>query len=152
MFKSILIPIDFSHDVKCFVPLLKKLDPKSVLLLNVIDNLEMSLYKELYLAMTASPLNNQKTSFKDSPIFQKNQEKLLLHKQYFKNNGFHVSTSIVQGVPYKQIVSKSKKEKVDLIVIPAWGKRLSLVKDVLLMGGTVTRVVRYSKIPVLVMK
>lgn len=152
MFKVILIPIDFSQKVTNFISLINKLSPQKIILLNIIDNLELSLYKELYMAMTSSALEEGKDSFKHTPIYKKNLNKLMEYKKSLYNKNYHVEGIIEQGIPFKKIIALSKKHKVGLILIPAYGKRLSLIKDVFMMGGTVTRVVRCSKIPVLVVK
>ncbi|MBU1078286.1 MAG: universal stress protein [Spirochaetes bacterium] len=152
MFKTILIPVDFSQKISRFTDLIRKLSPEKVILLNVIDNLELSLYRELFLAMTASHPENAKTSFKNTPIYKKNVKKMEEYKKTLHKKGYKVEGLIEQGVPYKKILSTGKKLHAGLIIIPSYGKRLSLVKDFLSFGGTVNRVVRHTKIPVMVIK
>ncbi len=152
MFKTVLIPIDFSQKMSHFTEVLKKISFEKIILLNVIENIEMSLYKDLYLAMTSSKLSTSKSHFKNTPIYVRNQERLIEYKNRLIHKGYPVKEFIEQGVPYKKILSTAKRNDVNLILIPAYGKRLSLVKDVFLLGGTVNRIVRHSEIPVLVIK
>ncbi len=155
MFDTVLIPVDFSQDIEKLNNILTKLDAKKILILNVIDKLEVSLYNELFSAMTSAPeTSNTPTeeNFKELPLYKKHTEKLDQYKLSLLKKGYSVETYIRYGVPYKKIVEFSEEMKVDLIIIPAVGKRLSLLKEVMMMGGTATRVLRLSKIPLLIIR
>ncbi len=155
MFNKILIPIDFSQDIDKLCKILSKIDTEKIILLNIIDKLELSLYNEIFSAMASAPPDTGVSNEKDlenTHIYKKNSEKLDTYKLNLLKRGYEVETYIKYGIPYKKITEFAKNQNIDLIIIPAIGKRLSLLKEVMLMGGTVTRVLRQSDIPVLIIR
>lgn len=64
-----------------------------------------------------------------------------------KKEGIPVSTIVAQGVPAEEILEYADKNHVDLIIISTHG-RSGIVRWA--MGGVADRVVRHSKVPVLV--
>ncbi len=151
MFKKILMPVDFSQDIEKLSKILRKIEAEEVILVHVIDETEISLYQEIISAMTSTPPPEKKEP-SDSILYKKSVEKIQDCEKKLADAGFKVKSIIEIGVPYKKVLEITEKNGVELIVIPAIGKRLSLLKEVLLLGGTATRIVRHSKVPVLIIK
>lgn len=64
-----------------------------------------------------------------------------------KESGLKVESAIVKGLDYQEIVSYAEKNKIDMIVIATHGRTGVLHT---LLGSVAEKVIRYSKVPVLV--
>ncbi len=76
---------------------------------------------------------------------QENLEKVV--KKLETESGLKVVASVVRGIDYQEIVDYAAGNKVDMIVIATHG-RTGLLHT--LIGSVAEKVIRYSKVPVLV--
>ena len=70
-------------------------------------------------------------------------------KKISKNRNIEIESSIRKGIDFEEIIKYSEKSKIDLIVIATHG-RTGLMHT--LLGSVAEKVIRLSKIPVLVSK
>lgn len=68
-------------------------------------------------------------------------------KKIKKNGDLEIISAIRKGIDYEEIIKYSKEKKIDVIVIATHG-RTGILHT--LLGSVAEKVIRYSKIPVLV--
>lgn len=68
-------------------------------------------------------------------------------KKIKKQGDFEIISTIRKGIDYEEIIKYSQEKKIDIIVIATHG-RTGILHT--LLGSVAEKVIRYSKIPVLV--
>jgi len=138
--KRILVPTDFSshstHAIDHAAIVAKQFDSE-VILIHVIESLPYSVTDTFNIVEHRRALETTAGSLLE------NLRKDLIEKD------LSVRTHLVTGTPYREILKKSGREKVDLIVMGTHGR--TGVKR-LLLGSVAEKVVRLSTCPVLTVR
>lgn len=151
MFDRILIPVDCAAETGEFTRVLKKLNPQNIVLFNAVDDKQLSLYREIYTVLTSFPLEDRK--FEHTELYKKHFKKLQALRLKLNSLGFpHVEIVIKRGTPHKKICEYALHHRIDLIILPSKGERVNVFKEIFLLGGTATRVLRSTRIPVLIIR
>ncbi len=140
--KNILVTTDFSNNSQVAFPkaiaLAKKFDA-SILLLHVIQPvITPSEY-----TWGVQPVELQKEHENNCQMALEKQI-----KQFFPSD-LKISSRLVHGIPFKEIIDISRQENIDLIVLSTHG--LSGLSHII-FGSTAEKVVRKSTCPVLVVR
>lgn len=139
-FKKILVPIDFSSysdQALNYAATISKKFNAQVILMHVIESLPYSVTDSLVLIDHKRALETTARSLLD------NWSKKLREKKVA------VTTFLVSGVAYHEIIKKARQEKVDLIVMGTHG-RTGL--EHLLLGSVAEKVLRLCACPVLTVR
>jgi len=142
--KKILIPIDFSEQAEYAAKVAAKIAVKTGCELHLLHMLELP-------DNIIDPSNYGNTDNSPTTLLymKKAQEKFeKLTKRYFLK-GIKVTKSVFFHKTFDGIISESKKQDVDLIVM---GSKGASGFNEILVGSNTEKVVRSSKIPVLVIK
>jgi nucleotide-binding universal stress UspA family protein len=139
--KSILLPTDFSNlslSAANFATSLAKQYKAEIHLMHVIEKTPPMMY--------IHSINPQIESFSS---YIEEDAKLGIEKiaERFKKEGVNIITALRKGLDYQEIVDYAEENKIDIIVIATHG-RTGILHT--LLGSVAEKVIRYSKIPVLV--
>ena len=140
-YKLILCPVDFSetsvHSLETGIELAKQLNAR-IHLVHVYQYPTFGIPE----ADLATPID---LSFQDDYL-QRLQHQLDNLVEKYSGTEFLIDSSLIEGVPYVEIIHTAEAKNADLIVIGTHGKtRLSHM----LLGSVAERVVRSSPVPVL---
>lgn len=140
MFKSILVPVDFSAPSRAaFVYALRMAEcfGAEVRLLHVIED------------STSPDFESFPLSLSENALIASATKKLVRFSQSGNHPIAFVFPDVRIGIPWEVIVSVAEKGKTDLIVLPTHGR--SGWKH-LLMGSVAEKVIRNAPCPVLVLR
>lgn len=147
MFRKILYPTDFSEDAEKaleYVKKLKEAGTEEVVIVHVIDG------ESLEAMVTPCIWSGEDVEKCEERIKKKmRREARKKLKNIEKAIDVNVKTVIKIGKPSAEIIKVAEKEKVSLIVMGAHG--MGKMEE-LLLGSTAEKVVRHSKVPVLVIR
>ena len=139
-FKKILVPIDFSSysdEAVNYAAIISKKFEAEFILMHVIESLPYTVTDTLRLIEHRRALETIAKSLLDNLSKKLRETKVA------------VRTFLVSGAAYHEILKKSQREKVDLIVMGTHG-RTGL--EHLLLGSVAEKVVRLSSCPVLTVR
>jgi len=143
MFEKILYPTDFSgraKDALDFIKTLEHAGEKEVVILHVMDA-KLIDFSNRYAPEVFANV--------EKSLEEKTVKDLAVIETKLKDKGFKVSVRLEKGVPFREILRVSEEENVSVIVIGSHG--MSNIKEMLL-GSVSEKVVRKSKMPVLIIK
>ncbi|MCC6549880.1 MAG: universal stress protein [Ignavibacteriaceae bacterium] len=130
---------DFSLSAADYAITVAKLNDATLHLLHVVEKTPP------ILAIRSLDLSEDKILKGILSEAQENLEKVV--KKLETESGLKVVASVVRGIDYQEIVDYAAGNKVDMIVIATHG-RTGLLHT--LIGSVAEKVIRYSKVPVLV--
>jgi nucleotide-binding universal stress UspA family protein len=139
MFKTILFPTDFSDVSKKALKYIKQLKgagAQEVIVLHVIDERELAVLVQVgdqYVRITTE-------------MEEDIEKKIAVIKADMTSAGFHVTTRIKTGNPFREIMAAAN-EKVSVIVLGSHGR--SNIAE-MLMGSVSENVIRHAKVPIFV--
>jgi len=140
MFKKILFPTDFSDVSQKAVKYIKQLKgagAQEVIVLHVIDEKELQVLSRVpdqYLPITAQM---EKEIAKEMAAVEEDMTA----------EGFRVKLTVKTGKPFTEIMKTAAEEKTSIIVLGSHGR--SNIRE-MLMGSVSENVIRYAKVPLLV--
>ncbi|RKY95514.1 MAG: universal stress protein [Ignavibacteriae bacterium] len=145
MLKKILCPTDFSESSEKVKNELKKLsgcNVKEVILLHVLDE---RLYSYSYYidSFSIDSLNIQ------GEVQKSIEKKMNAWKKELEKAGLKVKTKIIEGIPFTEIISFAKENKVTSIMMGHQGH--SKVEEMLL-GSTAEKVSRKAPVSVILVR
>lgn len=145
MLKKILCPIDFSESSVKVKSELKKLsgcNVDEVILLHVIDE-RIFAYSSYIDSLSIDNLDIQ------GEISKCIEEKMANWKKELEEAGLKVTTKIVEGIPFTQIIYYAKSLGVSLIIL---GHRGHSKIDEMILGSTAEKVARKAPVNVMIVK
>ena len=140
--KNILLPTDFSKTSLTAAEYALELADEYKAKLHVLNVLEKT---PPILAIRSLDLSREKIIESIDADAQSNLNDCV--KKIKKIKDIEIIFSIRKGIDYEEIIKYSKEKKIDIIVIATHG-RTGLIHT--LLGSVAEKVIRYSKIPVLV--
>lgn len=138
--KKILVPTDFSPSSKVavdYAATIAKQFHAEIVLIHVIESSAYSVTDTLIVVNHEAALKTTAEALMDN-----------LHKACVER-GLSVTTDLVSGVPYREIVKKAERDGIDLIVIGTHGRT---GVERLLLGSVAEKVVRLATCPVLTVR
>ncbi|HED08765.1 MAG TPA: universal stress protein [Ignavibacteria bacterium] len=145
MLKKILCPIDFSESSEKVKNELKKLsgyNVDEVILLHVIDE-RIYAYSSYIDSLSIDNLDIQ------GEISKYIEGKMADWKKELEEAGLKVTTKIVEGIPFTQIIYYAKSLGVSLIIL---GHRGHSKVDEMILGSTAEKVARKAPVNVMIVK
>ena len=140
--KNILLPTDFSKTSLTAAEYALELADEYKAKLHVLNVLEKT---PPILAIRSLDLSREKIIESIDADAQSNLNDCV--KNIKKIKDIEIISAIRKGIDYEEIIKYSKEKKIDIIVIATHG-RTGLIHT--LLGSVAEKVIRYSKIPVLV--
>lgn len=140
--KNILLPTDFSKTSLTAAEYALELADEYKAKLHVLNVLEKT---PPILAIRSLDLSHEKIIESIDADAQSNLNDCV--KKIKKIKDIEIISAIRKGIDYEEIIKYSKEKKIDIIVIATHG-RTGLIHT--LLGSVAEKVIRYSKIPVLV--
>lgn len=140
--KNILLPTDFSKTSLTAAEYALELADEYKAKLHVLNVLEKT---PPILAIRSLDLSREKIIESIDADAQSNLNDCV--KKIKKIKDIEIIFAIRKGIDYEEIIKYSKEKKIDIIVIATHG-RTGLIHT--LLGSVAEKVIRYSKIPVLV--
>jgi len=140
--KNILLPTDFSKTSLTAAEYAVELADEYKAKLHVLNVLEKT---PPILAIRSLDLSREKIIESIDADAQEHLENCV--KKIKKIKDVEIIAAIQKGIDYEEIIKYSKEKKIDIIVIATHG-RTGLIHT--LLGSVAEKVIRYSKIPVLV--
>ncbi|HOG16321.1 MAG TPA: universal stress protein [Syntrophales bacterium] len=147
MFSKILYPTDFSDlagKALAYVKQLREAGTREVVVVHIIDIREVNTVARA-MALYGSKVQHDA----DRQIKEKIARDMDAIAAELKRSGLEVKTRVKTGVPFTEIVGIAEEENVSAIVLGSHG--VSNVEEMLL-GSVSEKVIRKSKVPVLVIK
>jgi len=146
LFHKILVPVDFSpcsdEAYKTAVQLARASESELVML-HVIDTGAIAAFNRLGLLAVPSDATAQRRRLRHQARLKSRQ---LLES--VSTEGIAVRRIVLEGTPFVEIATLTRKERVDLIVLGSYGGR-SESMDKIFFGATAEKVVRTAGCPVL---
>lgn len=140
-FKNILVPTDFSANSYCAYEFSLSLAKSNSAKLHILHIVEPLFYNQEYSSYT------DELSFERDRIYEAEEELERFINKY-SNAGIEIERGLRTGKPHEEIISYSKDNGIDLIIISAHGW-----KNLHVVTGSVTKMVlRFSKVPVICIK
>lgn len=144
--KKILVPVDFSRYSELTLKFAISLSRLTGARITALHVFEKPVIPEA-IWMSKQIVDIYKNYHKEAE--KKAKEELKKFIQQFDTRGINLKTRVVSGIPFIEIIKRSRKEKIDLIILGSKG--LTVFQKVLI-GSTADRVVRKAKCSVLVIK
>lgn len=145
---NILVPLDFSSEsrnaLQVAIQIAQRTDA-TISLLHVLEipSASYSMVGDVYAGSVA--LDNVYTSH----IQESAESQLTSVVQWIEKQGVEVNSNIVHGSVFREIEQRARQDKVDLIVM---GSKGASGWQEVLIGSNAEKVIRQSKIPVLIIK
>ena len=146
MFTKILYPTDFSECANAAIPyikLMKKTGARELIILHVVDIRHSTIIDTTAFGETFV------YPYDISDILKKEAEKQMNNLKKQLSKVYKVTPLIIEGIPFKEIITIAEQKKVSCIIMGSHGK--SNIEEMLL-GPVTEKVVRKSTMPCLVVK
>lgn len=137
--KKILLPIDHSEISKNSFNIAKEFAENLGSKLVIVQVLELF-----------ESVGHERALLPDDEFFEKESIKILENaKSFFDGSDIEVETKLLKGSAANEIIDYAEKENFDLIIMNTHGMTASTR---FLMGSVTTKVVKYAKVPVMVVR
>ena len=151
MYQHIMVPLDGSELAECVLPhvemLAKSCQIPKVTLIRVATPLR--LYSDLRHSGIEEFMNSEVVQQIENDNLKLADEYLLKQVLRLKGKGIEAKAEVVSGVVTDELISYAEKNGVDLVVIATHG-RSGIGRW--LMGSTAERILKTSKVPVLMVR
>ncbi len=151
MFKKILYPTDFSENaIKAYeyVKKLKEAGTEEVIIIHIYDKKKINALWEIREMIDLEPVNLEEKKVIEK-LLHETCGKLKKTEKELRDFGFKVKLIVKEGDPATEIIKTAEEENVSLIVV---GEKGENAVEHLFLGATSVKIVRDSKVPVLVVK